>query len=763
LHKTFYSITLIIMPKSRVSLSRDLSLFSTTMIGIGGMIGAGIFALTGIAAGLAGPALILVFLLNGLLTLPTAMAYAELASSMPRAGGGYVWVNEAVGGVHGFLCGWMSWFAYIAVGSLYALAFGHFAAEAWITMGLSTLGISAHALAHVWMAIIILSFTLINALGAKEMAYVGNVVTVSKLIILSLFVLFGLGFMTVHGAPAFHYRQIFMPHGVTGMVFAMGLTYIAFEGFEIIAQSGEEVMHPKSNIPRAIFLAMGITVTLYILVAWVTLGAVTPPPGKTAYAYLGQAREMAIVDVARQIFPWGSGGFLMLLSGLAATASALNVAAYSASRVAFAMGRTCHLPAIFARIHAENGAPLAAIIASGTLMFALAFTLPIEAAATAGSIMFLFIFIQVNYAVIMQRYAGVRILRSFRMPAVPYLPLAAMAANVGLAAFMYALHPAASGMALVWVVAGMLTYFLYFAPRAERTLPKEVVFEEIEENRGYTVLTPVEDGRGAANLGSLAALFARAEKGEVAALNVICVPRSLSLSHGHVMLGYREALLDRVDEVASTHKVPVHRLIRLGRDVAEAVRKTSIETHANLLLLGWPGYTKSRGRMMGSVIDPLLSFPPCDLAIVRLRKMESLKHVLVAVDETANSLLAVRLACGLARSKGATLTLLHVVKSQSELERRADTFWDPFLKEIKDTKVQKRLEVGHSITSTLLKAQQKADIIFLGATHRPLWQTVVLGNIPKHIARESNHTTVIVQTGASGVSRFISRLLRKVK
>ncbi len=751
------------MPKSRISLSRDLGLFSTAMIGIGGMIGAGIFALTGIAAGLAGPALVLVFLLNGLLTLPTAMAYAELASTMPKAGGGYVWVNEAVGGVHGFLCGWMSWFAYIAAGSLYALAFGRFAAEAWLAMGLPSFGLTGHVLAQAWMAVIILSLTLVNALGAKEMAYTGNVVTSSKLVILGLFILFGLAFMAGHGTPALHLQQAFMPHGATGLLLAMGLTYIAFEGFEIIAQSGEEVMRPKSNIPRAIFLAMGVTVTLYVLVAWVTLGAVTPPPGQTAHAYLGQAREMAIVDVARQIFPWGSGGFLMLLSGLAATASALNVAAYSASRVAFAMGRTCHLPAIFARIQAGSGAPLTAVIVSGTLMFVLAIVLPIEAAATAGSIMFLLIFIQVNYAVIVQRYTGAGVARGFRMPAVPYLPLAAIIANAGLAAFMYVLHPAAWGMALAWVVTGMLAYFLYFAPRAERVLPREVVFEEIEESRGYTVLTPVVDGRSAAKLGSLAALFARAEKGEVAALNVIRVPRPLALGHGHVMLERREALLSRVDEAASAHRVPVHRLIRLGRDVAEAIRKTTTELHADLLLLGWPGYTKSRGRMLGSVIDPLLAFPPCDLAIVHPHKMEALKHVLVAVNETANSHLAVRLACRLARAAGANLTLLHVVKSQSELESTADTFWEPFLKETGSIKVQKRLEAGRSITSTLLKVQHETDIIFLGATQRPLWKNVILGNIPRRIARESGHSCVIVQTGVPGVSRLISRLLRKIK
>ena len=95
-----------------VTLSRDLGLFTITMIGVGGMIGAGIFVLTGIAAGVAGPALILVFLLNGLVTLLTAMVYAELGSAYPEAGGGYLWVKEGLGGAQGFLAGWMSWFAH---------------------------------------------------------------------------------------------------------------------------------------------------------------------------------------------------------------------------------------------------------------------------------------------------------------------------------------------------------------------------------------------------------------------------------------------------------------------------------------------------------------------------------------------------------------------------------------------------------------------------------------------------------------------------
>jgi len=123
---------------SDVTLSRTLGLLDITMIGIGAMIGAGIFVLTGIAAGEAGPALTIAFLLNGIVTTFTALSYAELGSSLPGAGGGYLWVKQGMGGTHGFLAGWMSWFANAVACSLYALGFGRFALELWRLAGLPT-------------------------------------------------------------------------------------------------------------------------------------------------------------------------------------------------------------------------------------------------------------------------------------------------------------------------------------------------------------------------------------------------------------------------------------------------------------------------------------------------------------------------------------------------------------------------------------------------------------------------------------------------
>ena len=112
--------------QTRTELSRDLGLFTITMVGVGAMIGAGIFVLTGIAAGTAGPALMLAFAANGLVTFLTALAYAELGSAIPEAGGGYLWVKEGLPGPNAFLAGWMSWFAHSVAGSLYALGFSSY-------------------------------------------------------------------------------------------------------------------------------------------------------------------------------------------------------------------------------------------------------------------------------------------------------------------------------------------------------------------------------------------------------------------------------------------------------------------------------------------------------------------------------------------------------------------------------------------------------------------------------------------------------------
>ena len=221
-----------------ITLSRTLGLMDITMIGIGAMIGAGIFVLIGIAAGYAGPSLPIAFLLNGIVTTFTALSYAELGSSIPAAGGGFLWVKEGLGDTQGFLAGWMNWFAYIVACALYGLGFGRLATELWIITGVP-LPLSEHQLSLVFMIIVVGLFAYINSRGASEAGLAGSIVTIAKVVILSVFIGFGLYAMLNNPSWSDNFSAGMLPNGIGGVFVAMGMTFIAFEGYEIIAQSGE--------------------------------------------------------------------------------------------------------------------------------------------------------------------------------------------------------------------------------------------------------------------------------------------------------------------------------------------------------------------------------------------------------------------------------------------------------------------------------------------------------------------------------------------
>jgi len=320
------------MSSSSESLSRDMSLFDITMIGVGAMIGAGIFVLTGKASGVAGPALILAFSLNGIVALLTAMVYAELGSAIPEAGGGYLWIKEGLPGSNAFLAGWMSWFAHAVAGALYALGFGAFISEILqmvmpVFMEQLTHFLGSFTFLVTWTGLeatgvemvnkcfglgVALLFGYINFRGASETGLAGNIVTVLKVIVIGIFVLFGLKFM--FGADVVYAFGVAEPSqgnmgttqlrpfiteetGWIGILSAMGFTFIAFEGYEIIVQAGEEVENPRENIPKAVFWSLTVVIPIYLLVAFVLVG------GTFSNMIIGSvesAKLPRIVDGAKQ-------------------------------------------------------------------------------------------------------------------------------------------------------------------------------------------------------------------------------------------------------------------------------------------------------------------------------------------------------------------------------------------------------------------------------------------------------------------------------
>lgn len=749
-----------ITTKEEVTLSRDLSLFTITMIGVGGMIGAGIFVLTGIAAGVAGPALVLVFLLNGIVTTFTAFSYAELGSAFPGAGGGYLWVKEGLGSTTGFLSGWMDWFAHTLAGSLYALGFGRFATELWGYSGLTTFGLSVHQMTLFLMTLVILVFTAINYLGASETGKIGNIITLTKVAILGLFVIFGVLAMLRTDVWHTRFTTGFMPNGVYGIFVAMGLTFIAFEGYEIIAQSGEEAINPKRNIPRAIFLSIALVVIIYLLVGITAIGATIPPAGIKAHQYLSEQGEIAIVEVARQVFPRGLGGILLLFSGLVSTMSALNATTYSSSRVSFAMGRDHNLPGIFALVHPRRHTPHWAVILSGGLMLIMAWLLPIEDVAAAADIMFLMLFMQVNIAVLTLRQKQPNLERSFKIPWMPVIPIIAIIANALLALNLFLFSPIAWYFAIGWIVVGLLAYFSHFSKIEAMEKPTEILLEEVLVSRQYSVVVPVATKAQARILGRIGAILASDNNGEVLALHVVRVPPQLTLGEGRLLLKEGRPLLEAVIQQAKTLNVPVHSVMRLGRNVAEAVRKTVEEKASELIVLGWPGYTNSAGRIFGSVIDPIVDDPPADIAIVRYRAYRPLKNILVPVGGGPNSRRAVKMAISMAHSETdvpVIVTLLHVIPTHAGPlgQVRAEQVFREALEGTDYEHIDRQIVAGTDIADTVITfskgrtLEEAYDLIVIGATNEPLLKNLLVGNLSRRVAKEADVTVIVVKRRSS--------------
>lgn len=430
------------------SLDRSMSMLEITALGVGAMIGAGVFVLTGMAAGEAGPAMLLAFALNGAIALIVGACYAELATMMPRAGGAYVWARSGIGPFFGFYAGWLSAFAQTVACSLYAAAFGSFATRLVTVVTGRELPFPAAQAITVGLLLFLLG---INYRGASQTGRLEIMMTGAKIAILLVVVAFGLRTIFGGGGGDSAYTP-FLPLGVGGVLGAMGITFVAFEGYEIIVQSGEEVRRPDRTIPRAIFLSIAIAVVIYLLVAVVMLGAVEAPEGETAYGYLGRLEELGLMRAAGQFVPQGE--ILLLIAGMVSTASALTATIFGSSRIVFAMGRQGDLPAFLGRVHAGRRTPHGALAATGALMVILAVGLPIKDIAAGTNIMFLLVFVLVCVVVIRLRSRRPDRERPFRVPLSPLLPGLGILAGLVLSVWLFDISLAAWLVALCWLALG---------------------------------------------------------------------------------------------------------------------------------------------------------------------------------------------------------------------------------------------------------------------------------------------------------------------
>ena len=576
-------------------LVRSLGLVDIIMVGIAGMIGGAIFVLTGPAIGLAGSAVIIAFIINAIITLFTAMGYAELGSAMPEAGGGYLWIREGLPRPNAFISGWMAWFAHIVAGSLYAVGFGSFLfsmleltnllgdQSSFLRIILSDKLIALASIA---------AFTYINVKGASETGKTGTIVTLVQLG--TIVFLIGAGFWTIHNNPEWSANFVdFVPMGISGLVAAMGLTFIAFEGYEIIVQTGEEVKNPKKNIPRAIFISLAIVVVMYCLVAFVSIGAFFPEKhGIPSWKIIGENGELGIMRAAESFLPYGA--FIVIGGGIISTLAALNATTFSSARVAFAMGRHYNLPHRLSSIHPVNKTPHIATAISGVIMAVMAFALPLDQIALAAGVIFLLLFTQVNVAVItIRRIYGDKLHYGFKTPLFPIIPIVGIFLKLSLAIYLLITQPLSWGITAMWVLVGFAIYHMYTFRREIDHYAPIVTSEGDLTRKDYRILIPYTP-ENPDRLIKYAITVAKENDGEVNVLRIITVPHQTPLSAGIAFSETARKSFEPLEKMLDKDNILNHYLVRISHDNTEAVLATVAEQKIDLMITDFETFRNNR-------------------------------------------------------------------------------------------------------------------------------------------------------------------------
>ncbi|MCW2530115.1 MAG: putative amino acid permease [Pseudonocardiales bacterium] len=433
-------------------LKRSISALGLTAMGVGAIIGTGIYVVIGEGAAEAGPAVILAFVLAAVTCMFSALSYAELASSVPVSGSAYSYSYATMGELVAFIIGWDLILEYgvscaaIAVG--WGGNFNAFLESAFETHIPDHFAKSPGSGGWVNLpaVFIVLAVTLLLIRGTKESAKVNLVMVGVKIAILVFFIVVAL---TSFHTSNFHN---FAPKGSGSVVTAAGIIFFAYIGFDAVSTASEESEKPERDLPIAVIGSLIVSTVLYILVAVAAIG-VAPLNVLT-----NKKSDAPLIDAFNAGIGWRWGTAILAVGAVIAITSVLLVIMYGQTRIFFSMARDGLLPQRMAQVNQRFGTPAGLTLVLGSLIAVLAALVPLSAIVKLVNIGTLFAFMLVNIGVVILRRTRPDMERPFRVPFSPVFPI------IGLCLCLYLMHdlPLETWYRfLIWLVVGLIVYFGY--------------------------------------------------------------------------------------------------------------------------------------------------------------------------------------------------------------------------------------------------------------------------------------------------------------
>lgn len=438
-------------------LKRVLGPLDLTMLGIGAIVGTGIFVLTGTGALTAGPALSLSFVIAALACCFAALSYAEFSSAIPVSGSIYTYAYATLGELVAWMIGWDLMLEYGLATSAVSVGWSGYFQSLAAGFGLHlpvvlTAAPGAVAGVETWFNLpaflIMLVITFLLSMGVRESARINNLMVAVKVGVVLLFI----------GVGAFHVKpanwQPFMPFGLPGVFSAAALVFFAFIGFDAVTSAAEEVKNPRRDLPIGIIGSLAVCTLLYVAVSSIMTGIVpfaefagVDHPVSLALQFAGENWVAGFVD----------------LGAILGMTTVILVMAYGQTRIIFAMSRDGLLPSRLSRIHPRFSTPFLCTWLVGIVFALIGALVPLGILAELINIGTLAAFSLISVAVLVLRRTRPDLHRTFRCPGVPYVPVAAVAMCLFLMLHLQAVTWVAF---IVWLAVGLLVYFGYSRRRA---------------------------------------------------------------------------------------------------------------------------------------------------------------------------------------------------------------------------------------------------------------------------------------------------------
>lgn len=730
--------------------TRHLGFWGAVGVGVGAIVGGGILALAGVAFATTGPAAILAFGLNGIIALLTALSFGEMAAAFPQSGGTYNFAKKILSVRAAFAVGWIVWFASIVAAVLYALGFAAFAMIAFQELWQAEFGTLPGWLTSRWMntslaitaALIYTSSLVRQTGGGNQWANIGKV--------------FVFGVLIVGGAWAFTKQtpglvgqklDPFFPFGSLGLIQAMGYTFIALQGFDLIAAVGGEVKNPGRNIPRAMLVSLGIALLIYIPLLFIVT-TVGMTPGQSVVEISQQNPEI-IVAVAASTYLGRFGYWLVIVAGILSMLSALQANLFAASRVAMAMGRDRTLPRWLETIHPYYQTPVKAVFLTTLIVIILLLILPdVAAAGAASSLIFLITFALAHLICILlrKRSAGIEI--EFRTPFFPIIPVVGGLACMALAIFQGLTVLAAGVITGLWLLAGAGLYFAWFAHRAKVVDAAEEAYNPtLVQLRGRSplVLVPIANPASAAAMVFLANALAPPSTGRVLLLTVVGYHKDLSLDVYEQKISDAQTILRQSLRTSLESRLFPEAMTTIAADPWQEIIRIAAIHRCQSLLLGLTSLSESS---VNNRLEELISRVGSDVVVLKAPsgwRLDRVQRILVPIGgRGGHDALRARILGSLGRTTPREVTYLQVVPSGSTPQFCARTQRKLALLSWEETPGEPHPAVigSDNPLEEVIRQAQSADLVILGLPQ--VEGRRVFGDFSLRIAKETKCAVLMI-------------------